>query len=261
MESFSAIEIIYGNIITFSLVFTRIASLFGTISIFRKEMASMRLILSLTMILSVYAMLLAKLPVIHAESLTAKYFILQVTQVMIGFTTGVLLNILFEIFSVAGQIISMQIGLTTASIFDPKFGMITSLTHFYLIVGMVIFFSMDGHFVVIDVIVKSFKSIPVDTFITNFHGDMVMLFASIIFLGGVMISITIIASIMMTNICLAILSKFAPQFNLFSVGLNMSLIMGLICLYLTFNVTTNIGTEYVIQVLHNFKSFFRLLAV
>jgi len=164
------------------------------------------------------------------------------------------------VFISTGQIISMQIGLSAASLFDPKFGMITSLTNFYLVVAMILFFGMNGHLMIIDVIVNSFTLVPANAFISNFHGDAIFKYSSLIFLGGVLISMTIISAILITNICLAVMSKFAPQFNLFSVGLNMTLVIGLVCVYLTFNIVVNRGSAYMQDSIGNYSSFFKGLA-
>ncbi len=259
MNTIGLMETIYNNILNFTLIFTRIYTLFFTISIFRREMATVRLLVSLSMLLALYALLLAKPAPLSMEIMSLKFIFQEIIQTLIGFTSGMLINIAFELFSSTGQIISTQIGLSAASLFDPKFGMITSLTNFYIVVAMIIFFGMNGHLMIIDVAVKSFITLPVDKTIANFHGNTVFNYSSIIFMGGVMISITIIAAILMTNICLAVMSKFAQQFNLFSVGLNMSLIIGLVCIYLTFNTATRLGGEYIKESLYNFSGYFTLL--
>lgn len=259
MNTLVYLDLVYSNIINFTLIFTRIFTLFYTISIFRREMATIRVILSLAMVLSLYVLIICKPASINIDIMSVSYIIQSITQSFIGFVSGTIINIVFEVFVSTGQIISTQIGLSTASLFDPKYGMITSLTQFYLVVGIVIFLSMNGHLILIDTIVNSFTVLPLDKIPINYMGDIIVSYASIIFTGGVSMAMIIIAIILLTNICLAVMSKFAPQFNLFSVGINMSLIIGLICIFATFNIVTDKGAGYIGQSLENMNSYLHKL--
>jgi flagellar biosynthetic protein FliR len=192
---------------------------------------------------------------INLDIMSVSYILQSITQTLIGFASGTIVNIAFEIFVSAGQIISTQIGLSTASLFDPKYGMITSLTQFYLVVGIIIFLLMNGHLILIDVIVSSFTILPVNQLVLNFLGDAIVSYASIIFTGGVSMAMIILAVILLTNICLAVMSKFAPQFNLFSVGINMSLLIGLVCICATFNIVTDKGADYLGQSLQHMNGY------
>lgn len=255
METLGILGLIYENLMNYTLIFTRIFTLLYTFSVFRREMATIRIIVSLSIILSVYVLLLSSPPRLPYDTLSMQYFMSTIVQTIIGFAGGLLLNIVIEIFTSLGQIISTQIGLSTASLFDPRFGMITSLTNFYIIVAIIIFLQMNGHLMVIETIVKSFDVIPVDKYITDFKGASIFNYAGVIFTGSVLISITVIAAIMMTNICLAMMSKFAPQFNLFSVGLNMSLLIGLICVFLSFQIIVDKGELYINATLTAFSNY------
>ena len=259
MESFANIESIYGHIVNFMLIMTRVFAVLYTFVLFRREMATSKIMLSLSAIISMYVLMLTPEKPLVEDIFSVTYLFKTTNQLLIGFVAGTILNICFEVATGFGQIVSSQIGLTTASLFDPKFGMITSLTNFYLMVCMVIFLMMNGHLLVIEVLVHSFKALPVDNITLKLNYMSVFYFASIIFSGSVLISMTVIAAIMMTNICLAIMSKFAPQFNLFSVGLNMTMIIGLVIVYLTFDNVSSRFSEYITIVINNFSSYFQMV--
>lgn len=256
MENSKVIEIIFANILLLTLAYTRIFVTLYTVSILRQEMASMRLLICFAGVLAFYVVMLAPPSAPTETSLTFSLLIKVLAQVIVGFMAGFLLNIVFEVFVAAGQVVSSQIGLGAASMFDPRFGMITSLTHFYLILGIIIFFQLNGHLILVDALLNSFRVIPLDAMINRLQlGDLVH-YASVIFKGGLLIAISVIAVILMTNVCLAIMSKFAPQFNLFSIGLNMSLVIGLIFVYATFNVICDKGTEYLQDGLIHLQNFY-----
>lgn len=260
MNVLSFVNTVYANAMVFTLVFTRIFLLFYTFSVLRREMATVKIILTLSMVLAFYVIMLYPISIQHEGMLSLPFFLQILIQSMIGFSAGLIMNISFEIFSSIGQILSSQIGLSTASLFDPKFGMITSLTNFYIMATVVIFFMMDGHLIMVEGIVKSFSTLPVNILLSQFNGIHIFQYASNIFSVSVMISMTVICAILMTNISLAVMSKFAPQFNLFSIGLNMSLLIGLLCIYFTFQLFVDkaiIALKYGLQY---YQSYFILLA-
>lgn len=251
METFSFLNVIYPQFVVFTLIFTRIFVLFYTFSMFRREMATIRILLTLSFMLSLYVLALSPGQQIGSDILSLNFFMHQVVQFIIGFSAGLIMNIILDIFSAIGQVISTEIGLSAASLFDPKFGIITSLTHFYVIIGTIIFLNMNGHLMMIETLVKSFQVIPVTLLITQFYGSTIADFSAIIFSGSIIISITIIGAVLMTNIGMAFITKFSPQFNLFSIGLNLTILIGLFCVYISFNALVNHGQE-VIEVVLNF---------
>jgi|SRR5579885_162758 flagellar biosynthetic protein FliR len=237
MDIVKLLPVIYEKFILFTLIFTRIAALLSTFVLFRRELITSRLVISLSIILSLYVLLAYAGKSIVYDVFSIDLLIQMLFQSFIGLVTGLILNLLFEVFVSAGQIISTQIGFSTASLIDPRFGYITSLTHFYMIVSTLLFLILNGHLFAIKAIVDSFNVLPLykEIIPANLLID-VLNYAGVIFSGAIMLSITIITVLLLTNIALAIMTKFAPQFNLFSIGINMQSIIGLICIYVTFNL-------------------------
>ncbi len=255
METLSFLNVIYPKFVIFTLIFTRIFTLFYTFSMFRREMATVRILLTLSFILSLYVLALSPGQQLQTEILSLNFFLHQIVQFVIGFSVGLIMNIILDIFSAIGQVISTEIGLSAASLFDPKFGIITSLTHFYVIIGTIIFLNMNGHLMMIETLVKSFQIIPVTLLISQFYGSTIADFSAIIFSGSVIISITIIGAVLMTNLGMAFITKFSPQFNLFSIGLNLTILIGLFCVYISFNALVNHGQEVIQTVLNFYRHY------
>jgi len=257
MDSVVYLQLIYTNIVGYILIYTRIISFFYAFTIFRKQIVATRILMSMTSLLALYVLLFFKPKPINLELISLGFFMHSIVQVLLGICGALILNIVFEIFTALGQVISTQIGLTAASLFDPKFGMITSLTNFYILCATMLFFMMNGHLLLFKLLMNSFNYIPVTTMVMNFKGNLIFNYATIIFQGSVLISITLIAAIMMTNMCLAVMSKFAPQFNLFSVGLNMSLLIGLVCIFLTFDSVVSHGNTYIARGLELVQQYYQ----
>lgn len=240
MEIIKLLPGLYEHFISFVLIFTRISALLTTFVLFRRELITSRLIISLSAILSLYVLMTYGNNERYLDLFSLQMLFQEIFQVLIGFLAGFILNIVFEIFVVVGQIVSTQIGLSMASLIDQRFGYITSLTHFYVILGTLIFLFLNGHLLAIKMILDSFSVLPL--YQGGLQGNILLGIASysgVMFSGSLMLCITIVIVLMTTNIAIAVMSKFAPQFNLFTIGINIQLLIGLICIYLTFTLVVN----------------------
>jgi flagellar biosynthetic protein FliR len=244
MEIFNLIPTIYQKLTLFVLIFSRISVLFATMLMFRRDLVSPKVTLSLSLILSVYVLLYFQNEKINYDVFSIQMLVEVLLQMFVGFIAGLILNIVFEVFSAFGQVLSTQIGLSLASLIDPKLGNITNLTHFYAYSVLLIFLFLNGHLFMMKTIVESFVTLPINYMFSPSKIIMDVLgYSSVIFTGSIMLSITIVIVIMLANFALAVMSKFAPQFNLFSIGVNMSLIVGLIYIYITFDLFLLKGTS------------------
>lgn len=209
----------------------------STFVLFRRELITSRMVISLAFVLSLYVILAYTGRPLDYDVLSLGMLVQMLFQSFIGLISGLILNLVFEVFVSAGQVISTQIGLSMASLIDQRFGYITSLTHFYIMVSTLLFLFLNGHLFAIKAIIDSFTVLPVYQEIIPVNTlEAIFSYAGVIFSGGILLSITIIIVLLLTNIALAVMTKFAPQFNLFSIGINMQLIIGLICIYITFSL-------------------------
>jgi len=173
------------------------------------------------------------MPVVEPLSATGLLIIAQ--QILIGACMGFMLQLLFNAFIVAGQIIAMQMGLGFASMVDPQNGvMVPVISQFYLIMVTLIFVSIDGHLILIQVMHESFTTMPVGpsglepTDFRDLAGQ-----ASWMYAAGVIIALPAIGSLMMVNLAFGILSRAAPQISPFSIGFPMTIILGFVIMMIT----------------------------
>lgn len=256
MDILTLLPSIYDKLIVFTLIFSRIGATLSTFVIFKREMITSRMMISLSFLLSCYVLLIVNPNSSYSSLISVQSATNLIYQTLIGFMIGLILNILFEVFIAVGQIISGQIGLSMASLIDPRFGFITTLTHFYVITATIIFLSLNGQLFLMKLLVDSFTVIPVDSAIfTALSLKPLLGFGSIIFSDAILLSMTVIIVLMLTNISLAVMSKFAPQFNLFSIGINMQLMIGLFCLFITFGLFVDQSQQLINDALHFIKNF------
>lgn len=215
--------------------FFRIAAMVMVAPIFSSNFvnARARLLLALAVSMVIIPSIPADMPIVEPLSATGLMIIAQ--QILIGACIGFMLQLLFNAFIIAGQIIAMQMGLGFASMVDPQNGvMVPVISQFYLIFVTLIFVSIDGHLILIQVIHESFTAMPVAASgltPTDFR-DLVAQ-ASWMYAAGVIIALPAIGSLMMVNLTFGILSRAAPQISPFSIGFPMTIILGFIIIMVT----------------------------
>jgi flagellar biosynthetic protein FliR len=215
--------------------FFRIAAMVMVAPIFSSNFVSARarLLLALAVSMVIIPTIPTAMPVVEPLSATGLLIIAQ--QILIGACMGFMLQLLFNAFIVAGQIIAMQMGLGFASMVDPQNGvMVPVISQFYLIMVTLIFVSIDGHLILIQVMHESFTTMPVGpsglepTDFRDLAGQ-----ASWMYAAGVIIALPAIGSLMMVNLAFGILSRAAPQISPFSIGFPMTIILGFVIMMIT----------------------------
>lgn len=161
------------------------------------------------------------------------FLIYIMQEVFLGIIMGFILQIVFQSFVVAGQIVAMQSGLGFAVMVDPASrASVPLISQFYLNLVTLVFLALNGHLAVLEALLESFKVLPPG------HPTMELstLWQVIIFSGwmikeSVIIALPAILSLLIVNLTFGIMARVAPQLNIFSLGFPITLIMGIIILY------------------------------
>nr|WP_207951977.1 flagellar biosynthetic protein FliR [Pseudomaricurvus alcaniphilus] len=175
--------------------------------------------------------LLPPLPSVPPLSMQSLVIIVQ--QVLIGLTIGFFLQVLFQIFVLAGQFMAMKMGLGFASMNDPANGVnVTVVSQYYLILATLLFLSLNGHLLVIRLIVESFITIPISE--QGLHIEVFLAVAnsgSWLFSRALLVAMPVLTSLLVVNIAFGVMSRAAPQMNVFAVGFPITLIFGLVLIW------------------------------
>lgn len=221
-----------------SYMFTliRISSLFVSAPFYSSKTLPVRIKIILAILLTIIITPLttqSSLP--NPNSISGLLLIVQ--QILIGVTIGLIFQFIFHIIIVAGQIIAMQSGLGFASFVDPSNQeALPIISEFYLIVTLLVFLSSNGHIFLITLIYKSFTLIPLsETTQLNFSYFEIVRYFGDIFAGALSVAIPAIVAMLIVNITLAIMTKAAPQLNIFTIGFPLMLLIGLFIMYINFS--------------------------
>lgn len=191
-----------------------------------------RLVLAVAVSLMI-APSLTDIPAVPALSVQALLVVVQ--QVLIGVALGFFLQMLFQVFILLGQLIAMQMGLGFASMVDPTNGInVAIVSSFYLMFVTMLFVLFDGHLVMIEVIADSFQQIPVSA--QALDTDVYMRLVNTIswvFSSALLLALPALTALLITNFAFGIMTRAAPQMNIFALGFPVALMFGLFIIWLT----------------------------
>ncbi|HVC49368.1 MAG TPA: flagellar biosynthetic protein FliR [Burkholderiales bacterium] len=158
--------------------------------------------------------------------------LLMAQQVFIGLAMGLAVRILFVALEMAGNLIGLQMGLGFATFFDPQNGtQVPVVAQFIELVGILLFLSVNGHYLVLEALSQSFNVWPVGPGQFHVGGIKALLgWASVMFSIGLKIAMPAIAALLVANIAIGVVSKAAPQLNLFAIGFPITLAIGFVVL-------------------------------
>lgn len=171
----------------------------------------------------------------QVEPLSADAIFIVVQQVLIGAAMGFVLHLVFAIFLIGAHVISMQMGLGFAMMIDPQSGSsIPVLGQFFTIVVTLVFLSFNGHLALIEMLANSFNTLPISTSGLGADGYwQLAMWGADMFAGAVQVALPAIGALLFVTLTLGVMTRAAPQFNIFAVGFPISLIWGVVIIYVT----------------------------
>lgn len=215
---------------------TRISAMLMTVSFFGAKFVSprIRLYLSFAVTLAVMPML-PKVPT-HIEIVSISGVILLAQQIIIGVAVGTVTQFVAQTFVMLGQIVGMQSSLGFASMVDPANGQNTPLLgQFYLFLVTMLFLATDGHLEVLQLIIFSFKTLPIGESFNAIDYQHMASWFSTMFNVAFGMAIAAVIALLTVNISFGVMTRAAPQLNIFSLGFAFALVVGLFLTYYLLN--------------------------
>lgn len=214
--------------------FFRIGSMFMVAPITGGQYVPVRARLMLSVAVTFVVMPLLPAPIAADPfSLTVITLILQ--QILIGVAMGFVLMLVFSAIVTGGQLIAMQMGLGFAAMVDPANGQqVPVLSQLYLMMTTLLFLAIDGHLILIALLVESFQTLPIGPEGLDRDGFWAIAsWGSKMFAGAVWMALPALASLLLVNIAFGVMARAAPQLNIFSIGFPVTMMMGFIVVLYT----------------------------
>jgi flagellar biosynthetic protein FliR len=160
--------------------------------------------------------------------------LLMTQQVIIGVAMGFTMRLIFTAVEMAGEMAGLQMGLGFASFYDPINAVHSAIIAQWLgVIATLAFLAINGHLYMISALAESFKTLPIGNMMSAQELYGVANWGGSIFAYALQISLPILAALLITNIALGILTRAAPQLNLFAVGFPITLTIGFFVLALS----------------------------
>jgi flagellar biosynthesis protein FliR len=153
-----------------------------------------------------------------------------VQQVGIGLALGFAVRVVFAAVELAGEVVGFQMGLNFASFFDPSLNSQSSaVASFFGQITSLLFVVMNGHLMVLMAVNKSFQAFPIDqNFLQALAQMKLYQLGTDLFASALWMAMPMIGMLMFVNLALGVISRVAPQMNIFAVGFPITLVVGLI---------------------------------
>jgi flagellar biosynthetic protein FliR len=209
--------------------FLRVLAMFTAAPVFSSRAFPMRAKIALAFFVALAAQAsLPEMPIIGFNDPGILGVVIQ--QIGVGLAIGFAVRVVFSAVELAGEVVGFQMGLNFAAFFDPSMNTQSSaIARFFGQMTALLFVVMNGHLMVLMAITKSFDAFPVGQNFLDALGRMRLYnLGADLFASALWIALPMIGMLMFVNMALGIVSRVAPQMNIFAVGFPITLVVGLV---------------------------------
>ncbi|WP_151636377.1 flagellar biosynthetic protein FliR [Noviherbaspirillum aerium] len=212
---------------------TRILGLVAAAPVFGNLSIPIRVKLGLGIMLSLcIAPTVPSIPATDPMSLSGLLIVMQ--QAVIGLAMGFAMRLVLAAVEMAGEICGLTMGFGFATFFDPQTrGRSSAIAQFLALLTLMIFLASNIHLLMLSTLAESFQTMPISgaPVGTSLFRQLAN-WGGVIFSSGIQLALPLVAALLLINIALGILTRAAPQLNLFGIGFPVTLAVGFIVLAL-----------------------------
>ncbi|HED36387.1 MAG TPA: flagellar biosynthetic protein FliR [Gammaproteobacteria bacterium] len=227
--------------------------------VFGARMMPVRIRIVMAMVISALTIpLLPPMPVVELISFSAAGILFQ--QIIIGVSMGFIVQMVFQSLVVAGEAIANGMGLGFARMVDPANGVqVPVISQFLIVMATLLFVILNGHLLLIKLVISSFETLPVSSSGLSLPGiKAVVNWASQMFTGGLLIALPAVTALLVVNISMGVITRAAPQLNIFAVGFPLMILLGFVFLSATL---PSIFAHFTRMLMESFEYMQQLLAL
>lgn len=214
--------------------FVRIGMMLAVAPVFGGNLVPVRIKLILAVLLT-WVMLPLIPPVPAVDPLSAASVLITIQQMIIGLAMGFALQLVFAALIIGGQTVAMGMGLGFASMVDPQNGVqVPVIGQYYVVLATLLFLALNGHLALVGVLSDSFQSLPIgETALNREQLHEIAHWGTRLFAGGLLVALPAVTAILLVNLAFGVVSRAAPQLNIFGVGFPVTLTLGFVVLLVT----------------------------
>ncbi|MCL7745414.1 flagellar biosynthetic protein FliR [Guyparkeria hydrothermalis] len=228
-----AIDQILGWAVSYLWVLIRVGAMLMVAPIFGSQTLPMRVRLLIALVISVVITpMVPDIPTV--DPLSVAGFVMIVQQILIGVAMGFVLNLVLAAFVIAGESIAMSMGLGFAQTVDPQNGVSVPLvSQFLTIVVTLLMVTLNVPAMIVKMLADSFTILPISPIgLTPEDFRAIADFGQQMYINAVLVALPIVTTLLMVNLAMGVITRAAPQMNIFSVGFPATLMIGFFLLFL-----------------------------
>ncbi len=223
----------------FLVIFSRIAGFISAIPVFSSTQNPGGVKAALIMVLS-----FALFPLLQGQLTPPPDFalgplaLLIISELLTGAILALVCRLLFIAVEYGATIVGFQMGFAAANIYDPQNqNQVQLVAQFQNIFAILIFLTVNGHFVLFQAMMRSFELLPPGRI--TLAGEAIpylMQLTTKMFILGVQFSAPVLSVLLLSNLILGILARVFPQLNVFMLSFPINISVALSAIAITLNM-------------------------
>jgi len=206
-----------GLTVSFLLPFFRIGAFLMALPLFGSQLVSSQIRISFAFVIAI--IVTPSVPIPQYDPVSPAFIVLIFEQIIIGVMLGFVVSVLFQIFSLAGQLAAMKAGLGFAMSNDPANGIsVATLGQYYLTMVSLAFLMTNGHHVMFEYLIDSFVYWPIGQGFEPVHYYEVVNLGGWMFEKAMLMILPLTIATLVMNLSFGVVAKASPQLNVFALG-------------------------------------------
>ena len=216
----------------FLLVLARLSAAIVAIPLFGARGVPPQAKIGLALMLSLIVLPLQQQPLAPISTNLLVFASLMGSEVLVGLAVGIAISLVFHALEMGASLVGVQIGFGFAGIVDPLTSQQTGvMDQFYRVLVTLVFFSVNGHYLVVSGLMQTFEIVPPGTAdLTVIAGERVIPFFTSLFTVAIRIALPVMGALMLTDLAMGLVARSVPQMNALIVGMPLKIGVGLIVL-------------------------------
>lgn len=231
MFDFSALT--EAQILLFALILLRMTAFVVSSAVFGAPAVSVTVKILLSLVLSVLLFPIAQTKGVDYSLVSNEIVLLAGREVLVGLVLGFLTRMFFFIVTMAGDLVSMSIGLGASQLYNPMLGSTgNAIDQFYSTLGTLVFLAIQGHHMLISGIAQSYDLIPVAAMSFN-AGPLaeMAVYGQIILMMAIKMCAPVLVTILLVNLAMGILGRAVPQINVLVTSMPVTIMIGAVVVF------------------------------
>ncbi|MEI8131671.1 MAG: flagellar biosynthetic protein FliR [Leptolinea sp.] len=221
----------------FLLVMTRVLAILVQVPVFGSAVIPNQMKIGLGVFITIIVIPWNPIPADAAAIPWLGFVGLVLRELLIGFMAGFAAALTFGAFQMAGKLIDMSSGFGAGQVFNPALSEAGgTLDQFFVLVVMLYFLLTNGHHIFLMGLKDTFILLPLNQPLPELNPEAFLRLSSGLITSGVQIALPVVGALFLTDLTLGLLSKVAPQIQVFFLGLPIKVWVGIFALSLLFGL-------------------------